>query len=126
MEDLSYIIGLGFSGSDIWRAIIISFFAAMLVRKQRKAYTLTLWALLVDRCIWPLMDMAFSGASDEAVGASMAAMVETFTTDLGLYVVRYAGLFVLINIFALMRRRVHKPRMESKPKTHKPVLAKHF
>lgn len=123
MEDLSYIIGLGFSGSDVWRAIIISFFAAMLVRKQRKAWTMTFWALLVDRCIWPLLDMSFSGASEEAIGASFTAMMETFSMDLGLYVVRFAGLFVMINVFVQMRKRIHKPLMDKKAKAlGKPVM----
>ena len=56
MEDLSYIIGLGFSGSDIWRAVTIAFFAAMMVRNSRQVALTAAWALLVDRVIWPLLD----------------------------------------------------------------------
>ncbi len=126
MEDLSYIIGLGFSGSDIWRAVTIAFFAAMMVRKSRQVALTAAWALLVDRVIWPLLDMSFSGASSEAVFASLGAMGQTLNADLGLYLVRYAGLFALITMFFWMRRRIHTPRKELQKKNnkgHKPAYS---
>lgn len=114
MEDLSYIIGLGFSGTDVWRAVIISFFAAMLVRKRKDMVRMTLLALVFDRIIWPLTDMAFSGASQTSIMGALSAIIETFPTELGLYVVRYAGLYVLITMFMLLRRRIHTPALEKK------------
>ncbi len=124
MEDLSYIIGLGFSGSDIWRAIIISFFAAMLVGKNRRIWIMALWALLFDRCLWPLTDMAISGATQTSISASFSAMIETFSTDMGLYVVRYAGLFFMINVFVIMRKRIHRPKSDkTKGKGVKPAYS---
>ncbi len=117
MEDLSYIISLGFSGSDIWRAVIISFFAAMMVGKKRKIFTIALWALLIDRLVWPLIDMALSGAADSSISGAVNGMFQAFTTDMAIYVVRYMGLVVMIAIFAFIRRRIHskKPSHKNKP-----------
>ena len=38
MEDLSYILNLGFSGTDVWRAVLISFLLAMFVSKKRPLF----------------------------------------------------------------------------------------
>ena len=124
MEDLSYIIGLGFSGTDIWRAIYIGFFAAMLVNKKRNIAVMAFWALLVDRCLWPLTHMALSGATQSSISASFNAMIETLSLDLGLYVVRYAGLMFIMFLFISIRKRIHRPRSDkSKGKFPKPSFS---
>ena len=119
MQDLTYIISLGFSGSDIWRALIIAFFAAMIVTKKRPAALLGLWALLIDRVIWPLTGMWMNGADTIILNDTFNGMVQTLSADIGLYMVRYAGLVVMILAFAHMRKRIHTPRFDKakvKPK----------
>lgn len=119
MQDLTYIISLGFSGSDIWRAVIIAFFAAMIVTKKRPAALLGLWALLVDRLVWPFTGMWMSGADSVILNETFSGMVQTFSADMGVYLVRYAGLVVMMTAFAHMRKRIHTPRFDKakmKPK----------
>ncbi len=119
MDDLIYIVTLGFSGSDIWRAIIISFFAAMLVTSRRRVWLVAFWALFIDRFVWPLSAMSSHGADMEMLGTTASAIVTTLPDDMGLYLIRYIGLFVMISVYVAARRRLHAPWTE-KP-TAKPA-----
>lgn len=119
MEDLSYIIGLGFSGADVWRALILSFFLAMIFGRKRSIWFVAFVALFADRLVWPIAGMALSGAHIQSIYASIAALGQTFLDDLGLYVVRYLGLTIMVAFFLEFRARVHKmaPSKKGKPAT---------
>lgn len=121
MEDLNYILGLGFSGADIWRAIIIAFFLAMVAGKKRSIWFIGLIALLADRIVWPIVGMAISGADIQSIYASIGAMTQTFIDDLGLYVVRYLGLTIMIAAFVAGRAHIHA--MKPAGKKGKPAAA---
>jgi hypothetical protein len=107
MEDLRYILGIGFSGADILRAVVIAFFLAMLFGRKRSAWVLALFALLFDRLVWPMAGMAISGSGIQSIYGSIGALASTFVDDLGLYTVRYFGLAILIAAFCGLRMRVH-------------------
>lgn len=107
MEDLQYIISLGFSGSDIPRAIGLAFFAAMITNRQSDVWITALFLLFIDRAVWPIAAMAFSGVEIHAIYAAIGAMVRNFPRDLGIYVVRYLGLCLMMSIFVSGRRRLH-------------------
>lgn len=112
MEDLKYIVSLGFSGADVMPAIIIAFFMAMFVRKGAPVWKMALIALAADRLVWPIIDQAMAGADIHTIYASIGAMVKSFPTDLGVYVVRFFGLLVMIAAFVALRFKIHemKPR----------------
>ena len=110
MEDLIYTLQLGFSGSDMIRAVIISFFCAMVVSKKRPAWMLCLWALLIDRLIWPLTDMMIRGTHNAIIGGVLDGMLKSFNADLPVYFIRYFVLLLLILGFATLRRRINKPK----------------
>jgi hypothetical protein len=107
MEDLTYILGLGFSGADVWRAIIIAFFVAMIAGKKRSVWFMGLVALLADRIVWPIVGMALSGSDIQSIYASIGAITQTFVDDLGLYAVRYLGLTIMIAGFVASRSKIH-------------------
>lgn len=117
MKDLEYIVSLGFSGADVAQAVVIAFFVAMLIGKRMTVWQMGLVALAVDRIVWTLAGQALAGAEWGSVYASVAAMVETFLDDLGVYAVRYVGLTVMIALFVAMRRRIHAmaPSKKGKP-----------
>lgn len=107
MDDLNYILGIGFSGADVWRALVIAFFLAMLLGKKHGTWFIAGVALLIDRLVWPISGMAISGSDIQSIYASIGALFSTFIDDLGLYAVRYVGLAVLIAAFIGMRARIH-------------------
>jgi len=65
MEDLNYIISLGFSGADIPRAVIVAFFMSMLFAPRISTWRLGFGALAVDRIVWPLVAQAAAGAGND-------------------------------------------------------------
>ncbi len=108
MEDLNYIVKLGFSGADVVRAVGIAFFVAMLARRSPSVWFLGAIALVIDRIIWPVLAMGLSGADIHSIYASIGALGETFKDDLGLYVVRYVGLTIMIAAFTAGRSLIHQ------------------
>lgn len=108
MEDLQYIIGIGFSGADVGRAVFLAFVFAMYAKKDTNIWTVALIALAIDRTIWPITAMAISGAEVQAIIASTGALFTTLLDDLGIYIVRYLGIVVMISGFIGLRTGVHK------------------
>jgi len=115
MEDLGYILTLGFSGTDVWRAVILAFLLGMFVSKKRSVWMFAFWALIIDRVIWPIGGQAASGAELQTIYASIGALFQTFLDDLGLYLVRYFGIVAMMAAFVFLRMRIHRPFMK-KPK----------
>ncbi len=107
MQDLQYIIGIGFSGADLPRAIILAFLFAMFARKDSNIWQMGLLALLIDRLVWPIASMSATGVDIQAVYASIAALFKTFLDDLGIYIIRYLGLSLMIGGFRWLRARIH-------------------
>ncbi|MEM6414126.1 MAG: hypothetical protein AAF720_05660 [Pseudomonadota bacterium] len=107
MDDLSYIVGLGFSGDDVPRAIIISLVMAVVFATRHPVWKVGIAALFVDHVIWALVSQAAAGAGTDTIVMSLRAMVQTFTDDLGYYLVRFFGLTVLISIFAGARHKLY-------------------
>lgn len=119
MKDLEHIVSLGFSGADIWQAVMIAFFLAMLMGKRGTPWQIGFLALFLDRFVWPISGQAFSGADIQTVYASIAVMGENFLDDIGVYTVRYLGLTIMIALFVAARRRIHQmgPAKKAKPAT---------
>ena len=108
MRDLNYIISLGFSGADVFPAIMIAFVMAMFVRKEAPVWKMALIALAADRVLWPIIGQALAGAELHTIYASIGALIKSFPSDAGVYVVRFFGLLVMIALFVAVRRRIHK------------------
>ena len=103
MEDLQYIIGIGFSGSDLGRAVLITFLFASFAKRDTNIWKISLIALIIDRVIWPITGLATSGAEIHTVYASIGALFSGFSDDLGIYIVRYMGLVLMISGFRWLR-----------------------
>lgn len=112
MEDLRYIVTLGFSGSDVVRAVILAFLFAMMTARQSDVWRMAAFAFIIDRFIWPIAGMALSGSDIHAIYASIGAFFTSFLDDLGIYVVRYLGLCLMMSVFIALRRRIHHVKQE--------------
>lgn len=108
MDDLQYIISIGFSGADLPRAIILSFLFAMFAKRDSNIWRMALLALLIDRTVWPIAAMGASGADIQSIYASIAALFKTFLDDLGIYIVRYIGIVLMVSGFIWVRARIHQ------------------
>ena len=107
MEDLQYIVSIGFSGADLPRAIILAFLFAMFAQGNGNIWKVALLALLIDRTVWPIAAMGSSGADIQSIYAALNGMVRTLKDDLGIYIVRYVGLVVMIGGFRWLRAGLH-------------------
>ena len=121
MEDLKYIVTLGFSGADVLPAIVIAFFIAMFVKANAPVWKVALLALFLDRFVWPVLSQALSGAEVHTVYGTIGGFFTSFFDNLGVYVVRFFGLVVMIGGFVLARQKVHK--LVPPPKKAKPAAA---
>lgn len=118
MQDLEYILGIGFSGADLPRAVILAFLFAMFANKDTNIWRMGLLALLIDRLVWPIASMGAAGADIQAIYASVGALVKTFIDDLGIYIVRYIGLTLMIGGFRWFRASIHKMAPGGKKHAH--------
>jgi hypothetical protein len=117
MEDLKYIVALGFSGADILPAVVIAFFVAMLIRKGSPVWTLALIALALDRLVWPVISLAIAGVDIHTIYGTIGGFFSSFADNLGVFVVRFFGLVVMICGFAVLRQKIHNltPQKKAKP-----------
>lgn len=117
MDDLKYIVALGFSGADILPAVVIAFFIAMLVKKGSPIWTIAVIALLLDRLVWPIASQAISGAEIQTIYATIGGFFKSFFDNLGVFVVRFFGLVVMIGAFVFARQKIHTltPAKKNKP-----------
>lgn len=107
MQDLQYIIGIGFSGADLPRAFILAFLFAMFAKGETNIWKVGLLALLIDRTVWPIAAMGSSGADIQSIYAALGGMFKSFLDDLGIYIVRYIGLVLMIGGFRWLRSTIH-------------------
>lgn len=106
MEDLNYIIGIGFSGSDMPRAVILAFLFAMFAAGNTNIWKVALLALLIDRTVWPIASMGSQGAHLDSIYAMLNGMVKSFKDDIGIYLVRYIGIVLMVGGFRWLRAAV--------------------
>lgn len=107
MEDLNYIVGIGFSGADLPRAVILAFLFAMFAQGNGNIWKIGLLALLIDRTVWPIAAMGSSGADIQSIYAAIAGMAKSFNNDIGIYIVRYIGMVLMIGGFRWLRASIH-------------------
>ncbi len=107
MEDLNYIIGIGFSGADLPRAVILAFLFALFAHGNTNICKGGLLALLIDRTVWPIAAMGASGAELQSVYSAIIGMAKSVKDDLGIYIVRYIGLVLMIGGFRWLRASIH-------------------
>ena len=79
----------------------------MFVSSKRPIALLATIGFLIDQLVWPLAGQATSGAELQSVFASIGAIFASLLDNLGVYVVRFIGLFLMIAGFAFMRVRLH-------------------
>lgn len=106
MEDLIYIISIGFAGSDIVRALWIGLLASLLVSTRLPPWRMSVVAFMIDR-IWPFYAMSLAGHDQEVVLAAVYGTFATAPQDLAYYAIRFLGLAGLVHVGYNLRRFLH-------------------
>ncbi|GGD01973.1 hypothetical protein [Aquisalinus flavus] len=106
MQDLAYLFSIGFSGSDLTRALWIGLLFSLLASRRFPAWRVTIFAFVLDR-VWPFLAMSFAGAGNDIVFDSVIATILRVPDDAAYYIIRYLGLMGLIYFGYHVRRFLH-------------------
>ncbi|MEO0880982.1 MAG: hypothetical protein AAFY22_14870, partial [Pseudomonadota bacterium] len=72
---------------------------------KRPVWRLCLWGLILDQAIWPIAAQASAGADIHSIYASIGALFTTFLDNVGIYIVRYAGILAMAALFFAIRSK---------------------
>lgn len=106
MQDLIYIFSLGFSGSDLVRALWIGLLASLLATRRFRPWKVGIFAFMVDR-IWPFYAMSLHGYEQDVISAAMMATLMNVPNDMAYYLIRYIGILGLVYLGYNIRRFIH-------------------
>lgn len=95
MQDLSYLFSIGFSGSDVARALWIGLVASLIASRKLKPWRVTLVAFALD-CIWPFIGMQLAGAAPMAIVQAAIAAILAIPQNAAYYAIRYLGFLAMV------------------------------
>lgn len=114
MDELHNIFSLGFSGSDLWRALWIGLLASLLATRRFRPWKVGILAFFFDRA-WPYYMMWTSGYEGDVISAAVVAAVQAIPLDIAYYMVRYLGILGLVYFGFNLRIFIHaKPPTPAK------------
>lgn len=106
MQELAYLFSIGFSGSDLTRALWIGLVASLFASKRLPAWKVTILAFIIDR-IWPFIGMRIAGTEPDVIWNSVISTFLSAPDDAAYYLIRYLGFLGLIYLGYNVRRLVH-------------------
>ena len=101
-----YIFSLGFSGSDIPRALWIGLCCSLLASRRIPAWRMSVVAFALDR-MWPFWAMSIAGWEQDVVVSAVFGTFQSVPQDLAYYAVRFLGLAGLVHLGFNLRRFLH-------------------
>ncbi len=107
MDALLYAFSLGFSGSDMIRAVVLMMIGAFVVTKQFSASKVTAVLLLIDTA-WPYGAMLLADGSHKGVEIALRGAIMHWDDYLAGFLVRAAGFYVFIRGSYSVRRKLHE------------------
>ncbi len=106
MQDLSYFLALGFSGSDATRGLVIGLLASLFVSSRFLPWRAVLLACIVDR-VWPYYGMYLAETEGPVILQSMWAEITTMPFNLLYYAIRFTVIFGIVHVGFHLRRLIH-------------------
>ncbi|MEM8986337.1 MAG: hypothetical protein AAGC95_06390 [Pseudomonadota bacterium] len=107
MEDLNYIVGMGFTSADGIRAVIIALIVSQMMQKYAQVWTYTGIAFGFDRML-PFLLMITDGRDLGYVGDRFWDMVMGMPEDLGVLSIRFMGMMIIISLGFAGRSAIHQ------------------
>jgi len=113
MDALLYLLSLGFSGTDLKRALGLVVLGSLFVSNRFAPWKMTLLLLVVDQ-LWPFVSVLRSGAGMGVVVDTLVGYGAHWQDNLVGLMVRWTGFYVLIRGMFSIRRRLHNVLPEEK------------
>ncbi|MEM1409258.1 MAG: hypothetical protein AAGG79_00760 [Pseudomonadota bacterium] len=107
MEQLLYVLSLGFSGSDAARAAMLLLIGALFVTKRFRPWRMTLLLLFID-VVWPYAALTFQGAGAGTLEAALKSPMNIHEDAVVGFLVRAAGFYVILRGTFSLRRRLQE------------------
>ncbi|MEO1656425.1 MAG: hypothetical protein AAFR65_01775 [Pseudomonadota bacterium] len=113
MDALLYLLSLGFSGSDLTRALILVLLGSLFVSARFQPWKMTLLILVID-LLWPYYSMLQDGVGMGVVVDTLAGYADHWQDNAVGLAVRWAGFYVFIRGMFSFRRKLHNALPEEK------------
>lgn len=113
MEQLLYVLSLGFSGSDAARAVVLVLMGALFVTKRFPPWRMVLLLLLIDLA-WPYAGMLRGGSGLREIEFAIRAVFVHWQDALAGFLVRAAGFYIFVRGTFSLRRKLHEAFPEEK------------
>lgn len=113
MDELRYLISLGFSGSDMVRAVILLVLGSLFVTRRFPPLRMTIILLLIDQA-WPIIAAMNEDGGSNAIQASIRWSAENWEDSLAGFMVRAAGFYIFVRGTFSLRRKLHEALPEEK------------
>jgi hypothetical protein len=107
MDQLLYVLSLGFSGSDAVRAIILLLVGALFVGKRILPLKMTLILLMID-LVWPYASNALEPGAALSTPSMIQGQAAHWQDGLAAFLVRAAGFYLFIRGSYSLRRKLHE------------------
>lgn len=105
MDELLYVISLGFSGSDVGRAMLLVLIGALFVTRRFLPWKMTLVVLVIDQA-WPYLSLLAETGNHALVAQSFRGQMMRWEDNLAPFLVRWAGLYILLRGSFSLRRKL--------------------
>jgi hypothetical protein len=106
MDQLLYVLSLGFSGSDAVRAIILLLVGALFVGKRILPLKMTVILLIIDQA-WPYLSLAMEPGAVSSTPSMIQGQAAHWKDGLAAFLIRAAGFYVFIRGSYSLRRKLH-------------------
>ncbi|MCQ8185900.1 hypothetical protein [Parvularcula maris] len=107
MDQLLYVLSLGFSGSDAVRALILLLVGALFVGKRILPLKMTVILLVID-LVWPYAAAAFEPGGAASAPSMIQGQAMHWQDGLAAFLVRAAGFYIFIRGSYSLRRKLHQ------------------
>ncbi|MEM7740701.1 MAG: hypothetical protein AAF225_07860 [Pseudomonadota bacterium] len=113
MDALLYLLSLGFSGSDLTRALILVLLGSLFVSSRFLPWKMTLLLLAVDQ-LWPYYSMLRDGVGARVVVDTLIGYADHWQDNIVGLLVRWGGFYIFVRGMYSVRRKLHNALPEQK------------
>lgn len=115
MYDLSYILSVAFSGSDLTRALWLGPVGSLFCSSRLTPFSVWCLVMVIDR-VWPFVAMGLSGYGAGEVAAAFAYWFRSLPDDALALFLRAGGLLAMVVVGYWARLTLHGAKPNFRPR----------